>query len=150
MLNRIVPKRHNIARSRGFSGVTQANRHLKKENAKRTPHLKEIRRKDWPDSLARHPDPPDRVFISQTHMAQVFEGSPIRISITRTVLGPDGAWADKITYDDLMVIKNQIGYADRDFVELLPAERDEVNVANVRHIWSLDVEPDWKWKSENK
>jgi hypothetical protein len=77
-----------------------------------------------------------KVFRNRRYLVQVFqENKAIRLSVNRTSIDRKGAWLDGITWDELFQIKNAVGYADFDAVEIFPAERDVVNVANIRHLW---------------
>ena len=49
-------------------------------------------------------------------------------------------WADGLSWEDLMALKRQCGRGDRDALEVYPADKDVVNVANMRHLW-LPAEP---------
>jgi hypothetical protein len=42
-----------------------------------------------------------------------------------------------ISWDDLFRLKAELGFADREAVELFPAESDLVFAANIRHLWVL-------------
>lgn len=59
----------------------------------------------------------------------------IRLSVCRTNLDRNGNWTDGITWDELQRVKNEAGFAHLDAVEIYPAQRDVVNVANMRHLW---------------
>ena len=65
-----------------------------------------------------------------------------------TVQGSTGEWGDNIPWRELQRIKREVGYGDRDAVEIFPADRDVVNVANMRHLWivSKPIEFAWRWK----
>ena len=66
------------------------------------------------------------------------EGILCRLSVNRLEIdATTGAWLGGITWDELYKIKNQCGYADKDAVEVFPAEDKLVNVANMRHLWIL-------------
>lgn len=74
----------------------------------------------------------------------------IRISVNRTSLSQDGTtWAEVISWDDLMQIKREIGYADKCAVEVLPPDSLIVNVANMRHFFIMDEIPQFVWKHNN-
>ena len=75
------------------------------------------------------------------HMQRVQEFSAdlpaiVRLSINRTLLSGE-RWEDGITWDELQSIKMQCGYGDFDAMEIYPADRDIVNVANMRHLWIM-------------
>lgn len=123
-------------------------RQMARESAKQPAALEEIPRHQWPN-----PDSPQlRVLRSRDFLVQEFaEQSPavVRLSICRTALAGD-RWQDGITWDDLQRLKRECGYGDRDAIEVFPADRDVVNVANMRHLWVM-AEPlsfAWRWKGE--
>lgn len=63
-----------------------------------------------------------------------------RITICRTSIDVvTGRWLDGITWQEIQDIKRAIGFGDRDAVEIYPADADVVNVANMRHIWLVDL-----------
>jgi hypothetical protein len=115
----------------------QQRRLLEKDNAKWTLTLKPVPRSEWPD----HPRPPKEVWRSRDYLVQVYaEGAEIeRMSVSSTKLQGE-RWADGITWDELMSLKRQCGRGDRDALEVYPADKDVVNVANMRHLW-LPPEP---------
>jgi hypothetical protein len=47
----------------------------------------------------------------------------------------------------LQTVKDELGYAERDAVEVFPAQGDLVNVANMRHIWVLPYRLPFIWRS---
>ena len=57
------------------------------------------------------------------------------LSVNRTKLNARGGWEDGIAWEQLQRIKRQIGYGDRDAVEIYPRDTDVVNVSNMRHLW---------------
>ncbi len=90
---------------------------------------------EWPH---QHDATRIEVWRSRYFLVQVFnEGDGVfRVSVNRVQVR-DGSWADNITWDELMEIKRQIGRADAYAVEVLPPDRDIVNVAPMRHFWIL-------------
>lgn len=81
---------------------------------------------------------PVKVYRSDRFIVQIFnhEGYT-RVSVNRTMINDYGEFLDGITWDDLFRIKNEIGFADNDAVEVYPAQTDLTNVANIRHLWIL-------------
>lgn len=113
------------------------------ENLKWPETLRLVDRKDWPFNR-----PPSliEVWRSRDFLVQVHDCRPmLRLSICRS--HHNGAsWFDKITWDELMQLKRECGRGDRDALEVYPADRDVVNVANMRHLW-LPPEPvPWAWR----
>jgi len=93
-----------------------------------------------------------KVWRSRGFLVQLYapEGPdlPHRLSINRTELKENGAWAEGITWDDLMRLKREAGFGDLCAVEVFPPEGSIVNVANMRHLWLLDETPAYVWRRE--
>ena len=51
-------------------------------------------------------------------------------------------WKDGITWDELQEIKDQCGFKDKWLCEYYPPKDKVVNIANIRHLWVLDKEPE--------
>lgn len=115
----------------------QERRLLDKENAKWPRILQPVPRSQWPD----HPRQPKEVWRSRDYLVQVYAepNGMERMSISSTSLQGD-RWMDGITWDELMLLKRQAGRGDRDALEVYPADKDIVNVANMRHLF-LPPEP---------
>lgn len=67
--------------------------------------------------------------------------------LVRTIHNGD-SWVDNITWDELMQIKREIGLGDRDAVEIFPADKDIVNVANMRHLWVTASPVMFAWRKK--
>lgn len=87
------------------------------------------------------------VWKSRRHLVQVFSESSeiLRVSVNTVVAGKAGKWVDGNTWEELMEIKRQIGRGHEYAVEVLPRDKDIVNVANMRHFWILP-EPVCGWQ----
>lgn len=95
---------------------------------------------EWPEHLLnRSGSSPNRAMRSRDFLVQIFyeKKDIVRLSINRTAIGNDGMWLDGITWDQMQAIKAEAGYADCDAVEVFPADKDLVNVANIRHLWVM-------------
>ncbi len=68
----------------------------------------------------------------------------VRMSVCRTTRNAD-SWDDLITWDELMVLKRECGRGDQDALEIYPADRDVVNVANMRHLFFPPTPVTFKW-----
>ena len=93
-----------------------------------------------------------RVLRSRRFLVQIFQEDRgvIRLSVNRTELAPGGEqWAEGISWDQLQGLKAQAGYGDAFAVEIYPPERDEVNVANMRHLWILPSPLGIGWKRDS-
>lgn len=125
----------------------EQRRQLERENAKRPAVLREVPRDMWPIN-----GPVDasrsRVWLSRSFLVQEFvasNGAAFRLSVSRTTHNGD-RWAENITWDELMQIKRECGYANADAVEIYPSDADVVNVANMRHLWIVEGFIPFKWR----
>lgn len=123
-------------------------RELERQNAKLPHALQLVPREAWPLELQR--GPVQRAWRSRDFLVQEYaEQAPVlvRLSVLRTTLDPRvGRWVDGITWDELQQIKNEIGYADHDALELYPMAADVVNVANLRHLWVMREPVSFAWR----
>lgn len=119
---------------------------LREENRKWPATLRPVARDRWPEDLL---DAATRIAVwrSRHFLVQAFEEAGlIRLSISRTELNAVGDWKDGISWDELQDLKRQAGYGEMDAVEIYPAEKDVVNVANIRHLWVWPGELSYKWR----
>lgn len=88
------------------------------------------------------------VWVSSKFMAQAFdEGNGItRVSVNRTMINDSGMWDDSISWDELMLVKREVGFGDRFAYEILPSDDHIVNVANMRHFWVFPEPLPFGWK----
>jgi len=89
-----------------------------------------------------------KCFVSKYFFVQIWEEpeKPVRISICRTELNGKGQWQDNIGWDAIQSIKNSVGYSGMDCVEIYPMQRDVINVANMRHLWVIPGQVEYKWR----
>ena len=108
--------------------------------------MQRVSESEWPQD---HFDPKRlEVWKNNQFLAQVFvEPCGLRVSVNTIVAGKTGKWVDGISWEQLMEIKRQIGRAEEYAVEVLPRDKDIVNVANMRHIWILP-EPVCGWQCD--
>lgn len=122
----------------------QQRRALEKENAKLPTYLQQVPPEQWPGFK-----PPDLVEVwrSRNCLVQIYTepAGYQRMSICRSVHNGD-RWVDQVTWDELMRLKRECGRGDRDAVEVFPADRDIVNVANMRHLFFPPEDLPFKWK----
>lgn len=123
----------------------QQRRALEKANAAFPPCLVPVHPEEWPAILPGL----QQVWRSSKFLVQVFNepGSMVRLSVCRTSHNGD-SWVDNITWDELMQIKREIGMGDRDAVEIFPADKDIVNVANMRHLWVTPSPIMFAWRKK--
>lgn len=74
-----------------------------------------------------------------------------RLTVVRSAgVGLNGlgrvVYRDGITWDELMQVKRDCGFADRWAVEIFPSDNETVNVANMRHLWLLPDAPPFAWR----
>ena len=122
----------------------QQRRTLEKENAKLPTYLQQVPPEQWPGFK-----PPDLVEVwrSRNFLVQIYTepAGYQRMSICRSTHNGD-SWVDQVTWDELMRLKRECGRGDRDAVEVFPADRDIVNVANMRHLFFPPTDLPFKWK----
>jgi hypothetical protein len=122
----------------------QQRRALEKENAKLPTYLQQVPPERWPGFK-----PADLVEVwrSRNFLVQIYTepAGYQRMSICRSVHNGD-SWVDQVTWDELMCLKRECGRGDRDAVEVFPADRDIVNVANMRHLFFPPEDLPFKWK----
>lgn len=104
--------------------------------------LEPIPVEDWP------PFPyhqcPRQIFISRKYLVQVYmenrnhrAGDLIRLSTCRSNVKTDGNWDDRLSWDELMEIKRELGFGAWYGVEVYPRDCDIINIANFRHVWLM-------------
>jgi hypothetical protein len=93
-----------------------------------------------------------KVFRNNKFLAQIFqESDSLRLSVNRTSIDNKGRWQDGITWDELNFVKNNVGFADFDALEVYPAQKDLVNVANIRHLWIVtEGKLPFVWRNEDE
>lgn len=108
--------------------------------------LRPVPRTLWPGDIPSHLI---GVWRSKTLLVQVYQEAAgvIRLSICRTDLDDTLEYATGFEWDELQAIKNAVGYAQRDAVEVFPAADDVVNVANMRHLWVLPDPLPFAWRA---
>lgn len=120
-------------------------RQLKHDNARYSMRMEEVPRELWPSQTDKYPRV--GVWRSRQFLCQAFTAERpawIRLSINCTEL--DGkAWKDGITWEELQRIKSECGFGSWSAVEIYPPDDQEVNVANMRHLWILQTPPDYMW-----
>ena len=115
--------------------TTRAQRQLlKKENNKQSEYLEPVPASEWPSN----PKNMVGVYRSREFLVQVYqeENKIIRLSVNRTEM-TDNGWSDKIEWEELQAIKNELGHGNQMAIEIYPRDKDTVNVANMRHLWVL-------------
>lgn len=126
------------------------NREMARENARFGREFIQIPEEQWPEgSKAAGGDRPIAAFRNARFFVQVCreENGAVRISVNRTQIDETYNFVGGITWDELFIIKNEIGYADKDCIEIYPAESKLVNVANIRHLFILETPHPLNWKN---
>lgn len=116
-------------------------KYLQKENRNWPLHLVDVPVSDWPQEHGQYTR--SRVLRSRHWLVQQ-DTSPsgfIRLAINRTTLGKDGMWEAGITWDELMAVKREAGFAESWAVEVCPPDNAIVNVSNIRWLWILPSKP---------
>lgn len=122
----------------------QATTHLAAQNSLFPLHLV---RMPIPGLMPPGQDELVELWRSRDFLVQIFaaHGGAQRVSVNRTAITRDGEWVAAIRWDDLQQIKREIGRAEKQAVELYPADTNIINVANIRHIWLLDAPLSFEW-----
>lgn len=114
----------------------KARRGLKVENREWPKELRQIPKGEWPASSLPEEKRPNEAWRSRDFLLSVYYRSDgiERLSVNRT--SHNGERFDNgISWDDLQRLKRECGRGDMDAVEIFPADKDIVNVANMRHLW---------------
>lgn len=127
----------------------EQRRQLKRDNAKMPTTLQPVPKSEWPAYQLSASKPPHAVWRSRLFLVQCYaeHDGITRISVSRTVIDPTtGRWKDGIAWEDLQDIKRQVGLGDYMAVEIYPADRNIINVANMRHLWVMRDPLNFGWK----
>lgn len=112
-------------------------RKANRTNRQRSAEFQVIPKEQWPVA------PPNliRAWVNNRFMVRLYnEVGALRLSVSRVKVVAGGRWEDGITWDELQDVKRAVGYGECCAVEIFPADRDVVNVANMRHLW-LPLQP---------
>lgn len=122
-------------------------RDLAKHAATWPKQLTRLEPKDWPELAADHPAPPDEVWRSRAYLVQIryldpsaHGGAAEHLSIRRTIHGAP------LTWDEIQVIKRDVGRGDRAAVEVYPEDAHLIDQAEMRHLWILTERPAFAWR----
>lgn len=129
-----------------FTTTRAQRRQLERDNAKLPVALQQLPPHEWPQHL--RDGNRLRVWRSRHFLVQEFKADApalVRLSINRTAVTGD-RWQEGIDWETLQGIKNEIGYAGLDAVEVFPRQIDTVNVANMRHLWVLAEPLPFAWR----
>lgn len=120
-------------------------RRLTKENAAWPLRLKQIPREEWPSTRPGLME----VWRSRCFLVQIYAepNDYIRMTACRTTHN-GSSWVAEVTWDELMQLKRECGRGDRDALELFPADKDVVNVANMRHLFFPPEPVVFKWADQ--
>ncbi len=109
--------------------------------------LTRLEPKDWPELAADHPAPPDEAWRSRAYLVQIryldpstSGGAEELITIRRTIHGAPFTW------DEIQVIKRDVGRGDRAAVEVFPEDAHLIDEAEMRHLWILAKPPAFVWR----
>lgn len=110
-------------------------------------HSRQMQPLELPDQIARGAE---AVWQSRDFLAVLFrEGDHRRLTVNRTQFDTrTNRWREGITWDELMSVKSECGFADLWAVEVYPPTAHIVNVAAMRHLWLLDSAPPYAWKRD--
>jgi len=133
----------------GFQTSRKERRTLARLQERYSSALEPVPQTAWPAQFQQQTegDRRSRVWRSSEFLVQEFTAtSPAiaRLSVSRIEVQGQ-RWADGIAWDELQRIKNELGYFAHCAVEVFPPLLDEVNVANMRHLWVLEKVPAFVW-----
>lgn len=136
-------------RFQGLRPSAQTLAHVAITNAQYPEHMQQVPPSALPDGT---PTSMISVWRSRYFVAQVHrEPNAIRISVNRTEYDTEKqSWKESISWDELMAIKQQIGYGNQWAYECFPAEVDTVNVSNMRHLFIPDERPAFGWTAASE
>jgi hypothetical protein len=107
----------------------------------------------WPTGLAGRITVPIRAWKSRNFIVQLHDRAEEglqRLSVQRAGANagilPQNRDLRPISWDELMAVKSDCGFADSWACELLPAAGQVVDVAPMRHIWILSQAPTFGWR----
>jgi hypothetical protein len=94
---------------------------------------------------------PTEAWRSRYFLVQVFSEKDAieRLSVCRTSHNGE-RWEDQISWDELQRLKAECGRGEKFAVEIFPADRDIVNVANLRHLWIMPAPLPFGWTRETR
>ena len=81
---------------------------------------------------------PTEIWRSRGFFVQIYDEGPDweRLTVSRNAFTIDlKRFMDGVTWEQLMKLKTECGRGDQEALEIFPAREDEVNVANLRHLW---------------
>lgn len=132
-----------------FITTREQRRALARENAKLPATLRVVPKDQWPEYPPGTSKIPYAVWRSRHFLVQCYQERDgiTRLSVARSEIDTaTGRWKDGITWDELQDIKRQVGLEEYMAVEIYPADRDIINVANMRHLWVLRDPLPFGWK----
>lgn len=118
----------------------EMRRQLERDNAKLPAVLQPVPLDQWPSTPLGMTKVPYAIWRSRGFLVQAFAEADgvTRLSVARSSVDLEtGRWKDGITWEELQEIKRQVGLGAYMAIEIFPADRDIVNVANMRHLWVL-------------
>jgi len=109
--------------------------------------LRPMPRATWPAGFPREVV---QVWRSRDVVVQVYgpsgPGVVARLSICGTALDDTLDYATTFSWESLQAIKDAVGYAAFDALEVFPRAADVVNVANMRHLWVVADPVPFAWR----
>ena len=83
-----------------------------------------------------------RAWRNNRFVVQLYEnGDWLRLSVNRSEYDPkNDCWVEGISWDEIMEIKEALGFGDRDAIEIYPKDNDVIYVTNMRHLFIVPEE----------
>lgn len=124
----------------------EQRRQLERDNQKYGFELTQIPVSQWAPAI---PPKVIEVWRSREFLVQIYQerDAMLRMSVSRTSFNAEvNRWDDGISWDHLQRLKRECGRGNLDAVEVFPADRDVVNVANMRHLWIMPESLAFAWR----
>jgi hypothetical protein len=133
-------------------GNRRSRRRTQKEHSKSLKNYSDNLEEVALNQYERKPDNLVKAYVSKKYLVQLYQedNKPLRISIIRNKININMKWEDGITWEEIQDVKNEIGFKDKDCVEIYPARENVVNVANMRHVWVMDELLPFSWKKNSR
>lgn len=141
-------QRHRLRPDLKKRSIKSLQREVNRDSKKFPRHLIKIPDEQIPPARPDFKSAPVEIWRSNKFLLQVFEedNGIERLSIQKTRLRDDGEFDDNIGWDDLQRLKSECGRGDKQAIEIFPADKDVVNVANMRHLWVLTEPMEFTWR----
>jgi hypothetical protein len=122
--------------------TSKIRKYLVKDNLKYGSEMIDVPEESWPSVRTENLK---QVLRNNKFLCQIYkeENGQLRLSVSRTMIKPDGSWEENLSWEELMEVKRKVGLGDRCAAEIYPEDKNIVNVANMRHLFILEEPMGW-------